>query len=150
LGIATVIASGNDYWSNAIEVPACVSGAISVGSTQDGSGGTTVDAVSNFSDSASFLTLLAPGQYIYSAVPGGGFQTMYGTSMATPHATGAWAVLKSARPSATVDQILNALNATGQSVTDSRNGITKPRIRVDGAADFLTEPKIYYFPIVSK
>ncbi|MBI5034163.1 MAG: S8 family serine peptidase [Chloroflexi bacterium] len=78
LGIATVIASENDYSSNSIEAPGCVSGAISVGSTQDGGSGTTADMVSGFSDSASFLTLLAPGQYIYSSVPGTGFQTMMG------------------------------------------------------------------------
>jgi subtilisin len=150
LNIATVIASGNDYSSNAIETPACVSGAISVGSTQDGSGGTSVDTVSSFSDSSSFLSLLAPGEYIYSSIPGGGFRTLSGTSMATPHAAGAWAVLKSAQPSATVDQILAALGATGQSVTDGRNGITKPRIQVDRAANFLTATNIYYFPFLSK
>lgn len=145
--IATVIAAGNDYATDAIDVPGCVTGAISVGSTQDGGVGTTVDTISNFSDSASFLSLLAPGQYIYSSVPGGGFQTLYGTSMATPHVAGAWAVLKSAKPSATVAQVLDALNATGKPITDSRNGITKPRIQIDRAAIFLTGFKIL-FPLI--
>jgi subtilisin len=149
LGIATVIASGNNGSSNSIEAPGCISGAISVGSTQDGGTGTTVDAVSSFSDNASFLSLLAPGQYIYSSVPGGGFLTMMGTSMATPHVTGAWAVLKSAKPSATVAQVLTTLDATGKPITDSRNGITKPRIQVDRAASVLTGPQIF-FPSISK
>ncbi len=142
VGIATIIASGNDYSSNSIEVPGCISGAISTGSTQDGGSGTTVDTVSSFSDSASFLSLLAPGQVIYSSVPGGGFLTMQGTSMATPHVAGAWAVLKSAESSATVARVFTALDQTGKSVTDSRNGITKPRIQVDRAAWFLTGAKI--------
>jgi subtilisin family serine protease len=106
--------------------------------------------VSSFSDSASFLTLLAPGQYIYSSVPGGGFATMMGTSMATPHVAGAWAVLKFARPSATVDQTLYALSATGKPITDPRNGITKPRIRLNTAADLLIDLGTYFFPVISK
>jgi hypothetical protein len=53
--------------------------------------------------------------------------------MATPHVAGAWAVLKQYRPTASVDAILAALQSSGLAVTDSRNGITKPRIRVHQA-----------------
>jgi len=140
IGIATVIASGNDGSTNGISYPACISSAISVGSTDDGSLGTTVNAVSGFSNSASFLKLLAPGRWINSSIPGGGFQNFSGTSMATPHVAGAWAVLKSKTPAATVDQVLQALTSTGLSITDSRNGITKPRIKVDAAVNALEPP----------
>lgn len=150
VGIAPVCASGNDYSADSIEMPACVSTAISVGSTQDGSLGSTVDAVSSFSDSASFLTFLAPGQYIYSSIPNGNWGNMMGTSMATPHVAGAWAILKSALPSATVDQVRLALITTGKYITDPRNGIPKPRIQIDSAAQFLLNPNIYFFPIISK
>jgi subtilisin family serine protease len=81
--------------------------------------------------------LLAPGQRINSSIPGGGFTILDGTSMATPHVAGAWAVLKSMLPSASVDQILAAFTSTGVSIYDSRNGITKPRIRVDAAVNAL-------------
>ncbi|MBI3536342.1 MAG: S8 family serine peptidase, partial [Chloroflexi bacterium] len=131
--IATVIASGNESKTNAISSPGCISTAISVGSTRDGSLGTTADTVSSFSNSASFLSLLAPGEYIYSSIPGGGYANYRGTSMAAPHVAGAWAVVKSKVPTASVDQVLNALATTGVSITDSRNGIVKPRIRVDAA-----------------
>lgn len=132
-GIATVIASGNDSYKDAISAPACVSSAISVGATGDGSGFFTAqDEVADFSNSASFLSLLAPGTLINSSVPGGGFANFQGTSMATPHVAGAWAVLKSKKPTATVDEILNALRNTGLPITDV-NGITKPRIKVDAA-----------------
>jgi hypothetical protein len=57
--------------------------------------------------------------------------------MAAPHVSGAWAVLKSKSPTATVDQVLAALTSTGVPVTDSRNGITKPRIKVDAALNAL-------------
>lgn len=149
VGIATVIASGNDYSANSISAPACVSSAISVGSTLDGGwGATPADAVSSFSNSASFLSLLAPGQYIYSSVPGNSYANMGGTSMATPHVAGAWAVLKSRAPAATVDRILGALTSTGVPVFDSRNGITKPRIQINFAASALGPPFIYHFPII--
>ncbi|MBM3128784.1 MAG: peptidase S8 and S53 subtilisin kexin sedolisin [Chloroflexi bacterium] len=148
--VATVIAAGNDYSSNSIEAPGCISSAISVGSTLDGGwGATPVDTVSIFSNSASFLSLLAPGQYIVSSVPGGGYSNWGGTSMATPHVAGAWAVLKSFKPAATVDQILGALTGSGVPVLDTRNGITKPRIQIDAALTSLGL-RIYFFPLIFK
>src|SRR5438309_2299974 len=126
--IATVVASGNNGFTNALSSPACISTAVSVGSTGDGSGDTPLDNVSSFSNHATFLSLLAPGDLITSSVPGGGFDSFEGTSMATPHVAGVFAILKQASPTATVSQMLNALQSTGASVT--RNSITKPRIRV--------------------
>ena len=123
-GIATVIASGNEGQTNAISGPACISTSVSVGST------TKQDSVSSFSNSASFLTLLAPGGQINSSVPGNGFSVFSGTSMATPHVAGAFAVLRSANPTASVDEIIGALIATGLPITDQRNQIVKPRIRI--------------------
>ncbi len=133
VGIATVIASGNSGYTNALGSPGCISTAVSVGSTGDGSGGATVNVVSSFSNSASFLNLLAPGQLINSSMPGGVFSNLQGTSMAAPHVAGAWAVLKQKKPTATVTEVLNAFTSTGLSITDTRNGIVKPRIRVDSA-----------------
>ncbi len=131
VGIATVVASGNDGFTSSMSSPACISTAISVGATSDD------DTVGSFSNSASFLDLLAPGVTINSSVPGGGFESWPGTSMATPHVAGAWAVLKSTGVEATTEAILTALKNTGVSVTDTRNGITKPRIQIDAAADYL-------------
>ena len=45
-GIATVIASGNDGFSDGVSFPACISSAVTVGST------TKADAVSGFSNSS--------------------------------------------------------------------------------------------------
>ncbi|HKP87569.1 MAG TPA: S8 family serine peptidase [Blastocatellia bacterium] len=137
LGIATVISSGNDGESDGLQDPACISLAISVGSTGDGSGGAAKDVVVSTSNSASFLKLLAPGRWINSSVPGGGFDNLSGTSMAAPHVAGAWAILKSKSPAASVDQVLSALTSTGVPITDARNGIVKPRIRVDAAINAL-------------
>lgn len=137
IGIATVISAGNSGYTDSLGAPGCISTAVSVGSTDDGSSGTTADGVSSFSNSASFLNVLAPGRWINSSIPGGGFSNFQGTSMAAPHVTGAWAVLKSKAPTASVDQILSALTTTGKPIADSRNGITKPRIKVDEALNAL-------------
>lgn len=133
VGIATIICSGNYSFTSALTAPACISSAISVGATDDGSLGTTTNAVSTFSDSSSLLHLLAPGRWINSSVPNNLFQNYSGTSMAAPHVAGAFAVLKQRKPDAKIEQILNALINTGDPTTDSRNGIVKPRIRVDNA-----------------
>ena len=129
--IATVIASGNEGFTDGIASPSCISSAVSVGSTGDGSGVATLDVVSWFSNSASFLSLLAPGALISSSVtPGTGFQDFQGTSMAAPHVSGAFALLREAGPSLTVTQMLSGLQTTGLAILDARNGITKPRIRI--------------------
>src|SRR4029077_8341052 len=83
-----------------------------------------------FSNSVSFLSLLAPGSAITSSMPGGGFGTASGTSMATPHVTGTWALLKSAKPTATVSELLADLQNGGLPITDPRNGITKSLIQI--------------------
>src|SRR5690349_20456432 len=92
VGIATVIAAGNGSATNAISAPGCISSAISVGAT------TKSDVVASYSNVASFMSLFAPGSSIYSSVTGGGFLAANGTSMATPHVTGAWAIIKQAAP----------------------------------------------------
>ena len=132
-GIATVIASGNNGYTGSISSPACISSAVSVGST------TEADAISSFSNSASMLDLLAPGSSITSSVPGGGYAIKYGTSMATPHVAGAYALLRSKTQIATAAELLSALKATGLAITDARNGIVKPRIRVNAALNALSE-----------
>lgn len=132
VGIATVIASGNDGFHDGLNAPACISSAVSVGST------TKTDQVSSFSNSASFLSLLAPGSSINSSVPGGDFAFFNGTSMAAPHVAGAWAILKQRAPTATVAAVLNALRSTGLPVTDTRShNLTTPRIRIFRALNAL-------------
>ncbi len=124
IGIATVAASGNDTYLDRINTPACISSAIGVGST------TKNDVVSAFSNSADFLSLLAPGDSIRSSIPGGGFAVGSGTSAAVPHVAGAWAIRKQSYPGATVAEVLNSLELTGLPVLDYRNDITKPRIAI--------------------
>jgi subtilisin family serine protease len=131
VNIASAIASGNDGFTDGMEQPACISSAISVGNT------TKTDVVSNGSNSAFFLSLLAPGTDIVSALPGNRIGPPTGTSMAAPHVAGAFALLRQAIPSASVGEILSALQSTGVAITDTRNNITTPRINVKAAFDAL-------------
>lgn len=124
--IATVVASGNGSSSTGISSPACLSSVISVGNT------TKDDQVNNSSNSTGILNLLAPGTSIRSTIPGNRFAFFTGTSMAAPHVAGAWAILKQ-QSDDSVDATLEKLAGTGVLITDPRNGITRPRIRVDRA-----------------
>jgi hypothetical protein len=123
-GILTVAAAGNEALTNAMTTPACLSNVIGVGSTSD------TDEVSSFSNSASFLRILAPGESVETSRVGGRTSLATGTSMAAAHVAGAIAAIREALPSATADEIDNALALSGVAILDSRNGITKPRIRV--------------------
>lgn len=136
VGIASVISSGNNGATSQISRPACISTAISVGAVGDGSGGAPVDEVTSFSNGAAFLSLLAPGQWIRSSIPGGAFADYQGTSMAAPHVAGAWAVVRQARPASGVPDVLAALTSTGPLITDPRPGATagaKPRLQLEAA-----------------
>ncbi len=111
-GIATVIASGNNSWCDSVAIPACISTAPAVGATNNS------DVRADFSNWRDELVpLFAPGVSIYSSLASGddayGYES--GTSMATPHVCGAWAILKQ-KSNAGVDTILNALTSTGAAV----------------------------------
>jgi hypothetical protein len=57
--------------------------------------------------------------------------------MAAPHVAGAFAVMRSAVPEASLGKMLRALRQTGRRVVDQRNGIAVPRIQLDAAIKYL-------------
>ncbi len=132
-GVAVVISAGNDGATGVIEKPACISSAVAVGATDNGTN------VANFSNFANTLDLMAPGTRIVaaSAASSNLLSTMSGTSMAAPHVAGAFAVLRSAMPNSTTDQLEEALKVTGARVTRANSGITVPRIQVGRALNYL-------------
>jgi hypothetical protein len=138
-GIVVVAASGNDGYTTSMALPAAYSNVVSVGAFYDAGG--TVNQITSFSNSASFLTMVAPGSMITAA----GI-TMQGTSQATPHVAGAAAVLKATYPNDTVAQIISKLKL-GANITDSRNGIAKPRLDLQAS---LAVPPSTYRVMVSK
>jgi serine protease AprX len=66
--------------------------------------------------------ITAPGVNIRSSIPGGGYGTMQGTSMAAPHVAGAVALLLSAAPDYTgnVDAIEHTLTASAEPKTTTQ------------------------------
>jgi len=101
VNIATVVASGNDGFTDSISFPACISSAVSVGAVGDGSGDTPMDTVALFSNSYPYLNLLAPGRVITSSAVGGNFANGSGTSQAAAHVSGAMALLRQECPKGT-------------------------------------------------
>lgn len=125
-GVAVVIASGNDGSTTATSYPACISDAVTVGATND------ADGIASFSNqAANIIDLMAPGVAITAAYPTGrnDTATLQGTSMAAPHVAGAFALMRQVRPTATVDEIEDALRCTGVPVT--RDGTTGTFYRID-------------------
>jgi subtilisin family serine protease/subtilase family serine protease len=152
-GVLTVIAAGNDGFTDAVGSPACNPGAIAVASsTKDGN---TVSSFSNIGSAAVFPNLvMAPGgdsfESVTSSLPGSTFGGLSGTSMATPHVAGAIAVLRQIRPTLDVSSVLSILKSTGTPVHDSRpacfgclsGGATIPRINVLAAVTQVATPNL--------
>lgn len=100
VGVATIVASGNDGKIDALGFPACISSAISVGATNAGdqASGTIADTIWNDSNVSPLLNLLAPGNLIVAPVPGGGTNAVNGTSLASAHVAGGWTLLRKNYP----------------------------------------------------
>ena len=99
---------------------------------------TSTGAKSGFSNyGATTVDLGAPGSAINSTLPGKGNTSVYGsysgTSMATPHVTGGAALYAASNPTATAQQIKDAL-LTSSVATSSLNGLTltNSRLNVSG------------------
>jgi len=127
--IATAIASGNDGFDGFVNAPGCIKNAVTVGST------TKADAISVFSNHADIVDILAPGSSINAALPGNTYGFLSGTSMATPHVAGAFALFKQAYPNGAINNIKKAMQKSGPKLT--RKGVTKRRADLKKAHDNL-------------
>ncbi len=134
ISVATVVASGNESYKDGLTAPACFSNAISVGSICDSKDNDEcrlgVGELADSSNVANYLSLLAPGAWITSSVPGSGYGTWTGTSMAAPHVAGAWAIMKQRNPNASVADILKELRDNGDLLSDNRNGGVVQNMRI--------------------
>jgi hypothetical protein len=134
--IATVISAGNNGFTASVGIPACISTAVTIGATDN------ADNIAGFSNRGVLLDLFAPGVSNISSGSGGGFEPKSGTSMAAPHVTGAWAVLREALPGSSVADILNRLQTTGVAINYVSGGanVTTPRIDLLAALQTTADP----------
>jgi subtilisin-like proprotein convertase family protein len=124
-GVATVVAAGNNGFSNRVNSPACVDSAVTVGSSSYS------DTVSEFSNRGAMLDLFAPGEGIVSSIRKGAYAAESGTSMSAPHVAGALAVLRQTYPAKSIAELEQLLKSTGKPIVDGT--VTTPRLDIGTA-----------------
>ncbi len=102
-GVTLVAAAGNS--GGAVGFPGGYPGAIAVAASDEN------DQLADFSSRGPEVAVIAPGVNIYSLSKNGGYETMSGTSMATPHVAGLAALYVSTHKGATPGQVRAALSA---------------------------------------
>ncbi|MFF5705011.1 S8 family serine peptidase [Streptomyces sp. NPDC012794] len=101
-----------------VDIPTELPGVVTVAANGTG---TTKASFSNFGQGV--IDVSAPGQDVYSTVPGGKYGSKSGTSMASPHVAGVAALMVSANPALTPAQIRDRLATQANDIacpSDSR------------------------------
>ena len=125
-GVTFVVAAGNDSADASTSTPAAYDEVITVSALADfngqpGGGAPSTcraDQDDTFADYSNFgrdVDVIAPGTCIESTWMNGGYNTISGTSMASPHVAGGAALYLATHPGATPAQVQAALQSSGSS-----------------------------------
>lgn len=137
-GVVVVVSAGNSgSGCSTINTPAPIfAGSFTVGSTMSDdkiSSFSSRGPVTNYGPSRISPDISAPGSGVRSSVPGGGYSSMDGTSMAGPHVAGLVALMISANPAlagkvATIEDIIQqtAVKLTSTQTCGNTSGSAIP------------------------
>ena len=151
-GVTYTAAAGNEGINAASVFPASFPEVIAVSAIVDTDGkcggisplSTTAgkdDTLASFSNYGSVIDLAAPGVLIKTTAKGGSYTTFSGTSVSTPHVTGAAALYKSKHPGATPSEVRTALRNLGSTSSTICDG--KGHGYFKGDRDHYHEPLLY-------
>ncbi len=145
-GVTYVVAAGNSSDDAANHLPAAYDMVITVSALADfngepGGGAAATcradedDTLANFSNYGADVDIIAPGVCINSTWIDGGYNSISGTSMASPHVAGAAALHMASNPGASPAQVQSALISSGNlnwNNGDDPDGIKEPLLDVGG------------------
>jgi subtilisin len=154
-GLTVVVAAGNHHVDASTESPGSAQDAITVSALADSNGkcgglGPATswgpdDSFATFSNYGPKVDIMAPGVDILSTWKNGGYNTISGTSMASPYVAGAAALYKSVHHDASAVQVLDALKSIASTSTTICNPHDGHGYLVDRSADLdsIAEPLLY-------
>ncbi len=114
IGVTVVAAAGNDdNWPIPFtNYPSAYNHVLAVASTDSD------DRKSSFSNYGTWVDISAPGSNIYATWAQNSYTSLSGTSMSSPIAAGAAALVKAQNPDATPDQVMNSLIGSTDDIDD--------------------------------
>jgi len=135
-GVVFVVAAGNEQADACNGSPASASKSITVSALDDRNGELDdSDSFAYFSNYGQCVDMIAPGVLIESTWKGGGYDTISGTSMASPHVAGAAALYIANHPGLNPEQVKSELIAAGSNAWNNSADsdlINEPLLDVTG------------------